>query len=148
MGANLIHLVSSVRKWRNGRRAGFRHQFHRSEGSSPFFRIRKGSIERFPRLVEPFYVCLCSCFLPLFYHFLTTLGASETVETAGIRSYLHIPKQTKTRMSACFSSIHAGLSFGAKEGTRTPKDKPHAPQTCASASSATFAYCFGAISDS
>ena len=29
---------------------------------------------------------------------------------------------------------------GAREGTRTPKDKPHAPQTCASASSATLAY--------
>ena len=33
-----------------------------------------------------------------------------------------------------------GFSFGAREGTRTPKDKPHAPQTCASASSATLAY--------
>ena len=32
------------------------------------------------------------------------------------------------------------LVFGAREGTRTPKDKPHAPQTCASASSATLAY--------
>ena len=31
------------------------------------------------------------------------------------------------------------VSFYAREGTRTPKDKPHAPQTCASASSATLA---------
>ena len=32
------------------------------------------------------------------------------------------------------------MPSGAREGTRTPKDKPHAPQTCASASSATLAY--------
>ena len=30
----------SVREWRNGRRAGFRHQFQRSEGSTPFSRIK------------------------------------------------------------------------------------------------------------
>ena len=34
------------------------------------------------------------------------------------------------------------MPSGAREGTRTPKDKPHAPQTCASASSATLAYLF------
>ena len=38
------------------------------------------------------------------------------------------------------TSTQCVLVFGAREGTRTPKDKPHAPQTCASASSATFAY--------
>ena len=38
-----------------------------------------------------------------------------------------------------FFDISWGFS-GAREGTRTPKDKPHAPQTCASASSATLAY--------
>ena len=32
----------SVREWRNGRRAGFRHQFQRSEGSTPFSRIKNG----------------------------------------------------------------------------------------------------------
>ena len=32
------------------------------------------------------------------------------------------------------------LAFWCEGGTRTPKDKPHAPQTCASASSATLAY--------
>ena len=30
----------SVQEWRNGRRAGFRHQFQRSEGSTPFSRIK------------------------------------------------------------------------------------------------------------
>ena len=38
------------------------------------------------------------------------------------------------------TSTRCVLVFGAREGTRTPKDKPHAPQTCASASSATLAY--------
>ena len=38
------------------------------------------------------------------------------------------------------TSTQCVLVFGAREGTRTPKDKPHAPQTCASASSATLAY--------
>ena len=38
------------------------------------------------------------------------------------------------------TSTRCVLVDGAREGTRTPKDKPHAPQTCASASSATLAY--------
>ena len=38
------------------------------------------------------------------------------------------------------TSTRCVLVFGAREGTRTPKDKPHAPQTCVSASSATLAY--------
>lgn len=30
-----------MREWRNGRRAGFRHQFRKSEGSTPFSRTTK-----------------------------------------------------------------------------------------------------------
>ena len=41
--ANLVTINKvSVREWRNGRRAGFRHQFQRSEGSTPFSRIKNG----------------------------------------------------------------------------------------------------------
>ena len=41
--ANLVTINKvSAREWRNGRRAGFRHQFQRSEGSTPFSRIKNG----------------------------------------------------------------------------------------------------------
>ena len=42
-------------------------------------------------------------------------------------------------------NVTSRVFCGAREGTRTPKDKPHAPQTCASASSATLAYSVGAV---
>lgn len=34
-----------MREWRNGRRAGFRHQFRKSEGSTPFSRTTKSDAD-------------------------------------------------------------------------------------------------------
>ena len=34
-----------MREWRNGRRAGFRHQFRKSEGSTPFSRTTKSGAD-------------------------------------------------------------------------------------------------------
>ena len=45
----------SVQEWRNGRRAGFRHQFPVSEGSSPFSCIQKG------RPLDRIRACLFVC---------------------------------------------------------------------------------------
>ena len=94
----------SVREWRNGRRAGFRHQFPVSEGSSPFSCIYKTAgpwIESGPAVL-----------------FAALVGKHKKSPQSIARPWAF---------------------FYAREGTRTPKDKPHAPQTCASASSATLA---------
>ena len=53
----------------------------------------------------------------LFYHYFTT--TLYTVILVFIYWYLPLPAKpniTKTRMSAGFSSIHAGFDFGAREG--------------------------------
>ena len=50
------------------------------------------------------------------------------------------PKNTKNPNPSPIGKKFGFCCCGAREGTRTPKDKPHAPQTCASASSATLAY--------
>ena len=95
----------SVQEWRNGRRAGFRHQFPVSEGSSPFSCIHKTAgpwIESGPAVL-----------------FAALVGYHKKSPRSIARPWAF---------------------FYAREGTRTPKDKPHAPQTCASASSATLAY--------
>ena len=34
-----------MREWRNGRHAGFRHQFRKSEGSTPFSRTTKSGAD-------------------------------------------------------------------------------------------------------
>ena len=94
----------SVQEWRNGRRAGFRHQFPVSEGSSPFSCIHKTAgpwIESGPAVL-----------------FAALVGKHKKSPRSIARPWTF---------------------FYAREGTRTPKDKPHAPQTCASASSATLA---------
>lgn len=94
----------SVQEWRNGRRAGFRHQFPVSEGSSPFSCIHKTAgpwIESGPAVL-----------------FVALVGKHKKSPRSIARPWTF---------------------FYAREGTRTPKDKPHAPQTCASASSATLA---------
>ena len=56
-----------------------------------------------------------------------------------IRQYLTTAKNEKPAKLRVFN-VTSRVLYGAREGTRTPKDKPHAPQTCASASSATLAY--------
>lgn len=58
-----------------------------------------------------------------------------------IRQYLTTAKNEKPAKLRVFN-VTSRVLYGAREGTRTPKDKPHAPQTCASASSATLAYLF------
>ena len=71
---------------------------------------------------------------------LWSFAAEQGNAPSHLRPDLKFLTQRKTRMNTGFSSAHAGFDFGAREGIWTPKDKPHAPQTCASASSATLAY--------
>ena len=59
--------------------------------------------------------------------------------SGSIRQYLTAAKNEKPAKLRIFN-VTSRVLYGAREGTRTPKDKPHAPQTCASASSATLAY--------
>ena len=61
-----------------------------------------------------------------------------------IWQYLTIAKNEKPAKLRTFN-VTSRVLYGAREGTRTPKDKPHAPQTCASASSATLAYSVRAV---
>ena len=63
----------------------------------------------------------------------------QLVEIHSVAGHCGGTAKNKDRMNTEHFSIHAVFLFGAREGTRTPKDKPHAPQTCASASSATLA---------
>ena len=80
---------------------------------------------------------------PLCFQRISTLWSFAT-EQGNAPSHLRpgskFLTQWKTHMNTGFSSAHVGFDFGAREGIWTPKDKPHAPQTCASASSATLAY--------
>ena len=55
------------------------------------------------------------------------------------RQYLIRTDNKKSTKRRFFIDI-PWIFSGAREGIWTPKDKPHAPQTCASASSATLAY--------
>ena len=61
-----------------------------------------------------------------------------------IWQYLTTAKNEKPAKLRIFN-VTSRVLYGAREGTRTPKDKPHAPQTCASASSATLAYSVHAV---
>ena len=64
--------------------------------------------------------------------------------SGSIRQYLTAAKNEKPAKLRIFN-VTSRVLYGAREGTRTPKDKPHAPQTCASASSATLAYSVRAV---
>lgn len=47
-----------MREWRNGRRAGFRHQFRKSEGSTPFSRTTKSDTDSL-KISVAFILRLC-----------------------------------------------------------------------------------------
>ena len=89
----------------------------------------------YSRYFRPLYgtFSLCSTL-----HFLTMAPQNQAF-CGSIWQYLTRRQKENPTKYRIFFDISWSFS-DAREGTRTPKDKPHAPQTCASASSATLAY--------
>ena len=76
----------------------------------------------------------------LISHFFSRKGKGFGHTAVREEPLFSFPKKTKNPNPSPIEKRFGFSWFGAREGTRTPKDKPHAPQTCASASSATLAY--------
>ena len=78
---------------------------------------------------------------PTFFWLRSWLQSTRQKQTVS-RSIWQYPTDADNKKSTKYR-LFIGIPWillGAREGIWTPKDKPHAPQTCASASSATLAY--------